>query len=251
MTKGNIESRYRKRSSGLPRRHAATIFAVAALLLFGLAPGAAHATTILLDPNIDPIAQGYTAHGGATVNVGGGLITINDPPNDHLYYTKAFEEISGVVRVRFTIGITPGILDAGTDTGVRFALDDGFKRVELRFVQVGAERRVGITQQTGNVSTGAAYDWATDGTLEFRREANGDAVLTIGGTDVETILAADLLDTYRNQPTFEFGAYSHDAQVSARFGTIQVAVPEPSTMLLLMIGLAGLFVFRRRQVIRG
>ena len=34
---------------------------------------------ISLDPNVDPLAQGYNADGGVTPHVGGGLTTINEP----------------------------------------------------------------------------------------------------------------------------------------------------------------------------
>lgn len=117
---------------------------------------------ITLDPNTDPIAQGYGTEGTAPFRTGTRLAIDDLSSSDRRVFFRTATEIKTGTKVAVDLQIDPGsVTTEGEDTGVNIVLNGGANvGTEIRAACIlrGGERRIALKTGGGIFSNGIAAD---------------------------------------------------------------------------------------------
>lgn len=233
------------------------LFVTAVLVLTAFAP-VAHA--IPFDPIPSPTLAGWSYEGSEPFVEATPLVIIYTtrvaPPSvtqPFLTFFVADAPAFGQdIKLNPSLTVDDGFAPAADgNTGVHVTINDGLREIRAVLLPSASGLKVAlVTPLTPSGFTTGIDLGGLGGQFSLtRRAADGAGVLSVG-SQTETLLAGEQPGSRRvGAMTLEFGTYGVPASSVSRWQTLgleSVTVPEPSTILLLGSGLAGIAVLRKR-----
>lgn len=233
------------------------LFVTAVLVLTAFVPVA---DALPLNPIPDPIAAGWSQEGSEPFAMATPLVitdtTAVPPPSVPMPFCTFFvaddPAFGQDIKLQPSLTVDTGFVPAADgNTGVHVTLNDGLREIRAVLLPSASGLKVAlVTPLTPSGFTAGIDLGGLGGQFSLtRRAADGAGVLSVG-SQTETLVAGELPGSRRpGVKTIEFGTYSVPASSVSRWQTLgleSVTVPEPSTLLLLCSGLAGMAVLRKR-----